>query len=1016
MQTNTINFKKTLLIAGIIIFIWLISFFLLRGTQVLTQLLQGSLVTNRDIELFIENTTSPGNIPMVGDEVVVKIQTTNMSSLGGKSFLGATTSLSFNPQIFAVKQVLTGSKWRASGYTVTEKREAGILTIATAGTNPIQFLPNTREEIFVVSFVAISETQSNQTATFVVSDMELADSNLDSIYPTQNSSVSINTVVGIGNIKDPFISNVSLNGNNLQIDGYLLSGTGGATILNIKLGNETIVSANPFTNNPPTGKQTINASLDLSKFPEGSYKLSIFYTNGTRVEKENAVTILTRSTTEFTVTKTQLFPDTIYKGDPNRFSVYVTAIHPLGVENIDSIKIDLSEVGITNLIKLTPDQIIDRDQVFVLSDFSLPNLTNIASKPSYTFRIVALDKFGKQATGAITTSLNIKKNEDRPRSLGAPIIDGTLSHISPTRVKPGENAKISVFVTDVDGVNDIENVIFIDDTELGLGTITLQTGSGAKIGIGQWYSKDVTIPSRALEKDYVFKVIASDKKSLSTDGKDTLTLKVSSSSNTPDIINDSNTTINITPNPVANNGEMEFNLSVFVIDKDGLEDVVVTADLTPLSIGIIDLKPELSTNKQGAWFRSQNYKVPTNVLEGNYKIKIKATDSSGASDNAEGTINVSEISRFQNRPEVVRGKSYTTPSSIPNDGVTQATIYAYVRDPDGISDIASVTVNLSEIGLPPTNSMIIVPNSIEGLGQYYSFSFTVPSTTQPSLEPYKALVTATDLSGAKSATLSEIDIKIISEGVGQALESPKATYAIATSETTVEVGFNPPLDIDSLSRTGSEFEITKTNDAGDFLSIIKSTVSADGTYVILETTNQEVNSSYTVRALPTVESVNGVKVSRGNGDKQNFFGFVKDKRSTNFAAALATGPRQIEVDFTIPVKPSATNLLNFSLNRQENTNERIRLTKFRVISPTRIILETESDLNFSSLYTLNGSNIVSYNGQRIINISINLRGFQEGMIGDLNKDGIVDFLDFSIFSSAYTGEKQPAPITPNTAP
>ncbi len=56
----------------------------------------------------------------------------------------------------------------------------------------------------------------------------------------------------------------------------------------------------------------------------------------------------------------------------------------------------------------------------------------------------------------------------------------------------------------------------------------------------------------------------------------------------------------------------------------------------------------------------------------------------------------------QNKPFIDEDKVYVTPrESIPNDDKTTFVIHAYVEDPDGLDDIASVTLDLEEINLPP---------------------------------------------------------------------------------------------------------------------------------------------------------------------------------------------------------------------------------------------------------------------------------------------------------------------------
>lgn len=1016
--------KRNFTILTSLILLYLLIYLFLGQSNVLTRLFQSNSVDTPIISLNTSKKSPTDssfsqintiNLPKVGDEIRVSVKVPSTSELVGKKIAGINAQLTYDPTKLAsitTKSNFPGSSVIGTGPTgYLNDTVAGTLTGAY-GLNPGVTL-QTDNEIFIFSFIAIAESTSN-TTSFTINISEIIDENAADINvlgsKTGNTSINIQS----GTIDKPLITTTNLSGTNLNITGFWLTGTGGITLTNVKLGQTSIISYTPTTQpsttmiNNQTGFMSMTVTSNSTASSGGSTDVYLVYSDGSQVSKISALDGYNNepvSSSDMTIGSIQLFPNKLYRNDPNKTALYVKVYHPLGIENIENVKVDLSSIGITSLQNLVPKELIDRSQLFALENITIPTLTDTSSpSKTYDIKVFVYDKFGKSID--TKTTLEIIRNADRPANLGAPVIEKDLSKLSPDAIKPGETFNATIFVRDADGVADIENVYLVDNT-LGIGTIKLmpETESGS-VGIGKFFRSQtpIKVPETTKLDTVSFNVIASDKTALTNTAQFTLKIQKGKL----EIINTADTKPKANPNPVANNNEMEFTISAFVKNENGnIDDVSVTADLSPVQRGVVQLKSVSKSGEEGQ-FVSDPLTIPTSVVEGNYDITIRATDKLGNNADYKLKLNASPINRFRNRPEVVSGKSYMIPNIIANDGKTDNTLYAYVSDPDGPADIASVVVDLREIGLPPSNAMTPVPNTIQGLGQFFSFTFKVPATTPASLEPYEAVIVATDSSGA-SSTEGRVNVRILGNLTqNMVFDSPKISYAIATAENTVEVGFNPKLDPTSVSPSGNDFTITKSNNILDLLAILDTTISADGSYVIIKTEKQNSSLAYTVSVSSTVESITGVRVSPGNGDKASFAGYKKGTKTPSFIDATSTTPNTVEIDVNTEIKPSSIQSTNFSLTFDDSSSaRRFTITDIKVLNPLRLQITTTENLLANNLYKLSARNIASYSGQVTANLDISFRGYNQGLIGDLNGDGQVDFLDFTIFSKAYTGTPIP---------
>lgn len=181
----------------------------------------------------------------------------------------------------------------------------------------------------------------------------------------------------------------------------------------------------------------------------------------------------------------------------------------------------------------------------------------------------------------------------------------------------------------------------------------------------------------------------------------------------------------------------------------------------------------------GQWYKTtQAFRLSTNMRNESYLLDVTATDNTGETGSLQFTV---QTSVYQNKPFIDEDKVYVTPrESIPNDNMTTFEIYAYVEDPDGISDISSVTVDLEEINLPPAT---MTTTSTSGLGGWYK----TPELKIP-LETFQGIQTldiyARDISGAEGEAGLQIKVTNLDE-LGDAPE-----VSSGKSYTTPNVSIN----------------------------------------------------------------------------------------------------------------------------------------------------------------------------------------------------------------------------------
>ncbi len=204
------------------------------------------------------------------------------------------------------------------------------------------------------------------------------------------------------------------------------------------------------------------------------------------------------------------------------------------------------------------------------------------------------------------------------------------------------------------------------------------------------------------KSSYRLEVTATDNTGVT--GTLALNVKTSVNANKPSVDEDR---IYVTPREsLPNDNTTTFTVHAYIEDPDGIEDITsVTVDLEEINLPPATMITT-TADGQGAWYKTTELKIPTEVIKGIKALDIYARDKAGAEGEGRLEIEVTNFDEVGDAPVVNAGKSYTSPNVAVNDESTKLKLYAFVSDKD--EDIDYVMVNLSNVakykGLASTGS------------------------------------------------------------------------------------------------------------------------------------------------------------------------------------------------------------------------------------------------------------------------------------------------------------------------
>ena len=472
-----------------------------------------------------------------------------------------------------------------------------------------------------------------------------------------------------------------------------------------------------------------------------------------------------------------------------------------------------------------------------------------------------------------------------------------------------------------------------------------------------------------------------------------------------------------------------------------------------------------SKTAKNALYSSKAITPPITAVYGVHKIQVIATDSNGTTASTILQLNLADTKIVGDAPIVFSTRSYTSPKVAVNDGKTATTLYAFVRDDDNdlesvvvnLSKIGQVgtatasdfkqtsssTTSASSIGISTssssnsastttsssssssscnTNSKTIVcmqPSYKEGTdGQWFVLSgVTIASTTLGSSKAYDVDVIATDKSGKTGRGTISI---IIKDSTGYTADStpPKILAAVPVSSSQIEVLFNEAILSSTISSSGKEFTISDKNDVSKTLSVISAAINSSNNIITLTTASQTSGSDYVVNGSSKITDTSGISLSSGT-TKASLKGYKANTWPPVVHYVSATSSNTVEIEFQNDLRPSSVKLGASSSSSggdydfeifPENSSTKLPIYSVQFgTSGKEIILKTATQES-GKRYSVQIKNIASADGVALkaavakffkaVNVSA-VKQTTTATQGDMNGDGKVDFIDFTMFSAVY---------------
>jgi len=804
---------------------------------------------------------------------------------------------------------------------------------------------------------------------------------------------------------------------------------------------DTVSSIRVGTTNVVISNQTAGAlNFTVPKdFTAGIYDVT--FTNRANETKtlDKALVVSTLTTPMHIVSEqSKSIPYRVAPNGTTNVKFWVLVEDPVAIANVDSVTIDLQQIGGSRTQEMAKDAGLQQRNTQFYTYTTTVSANTPTSRDPYHLP-VEVKKGAETAHGTVDILVTNEVLQGVK-----PTVDQV--YISPSTVPPnGETkVKISAKVSDQDGANTIASVV-ADLGPIGAGFVSLtrlDVAGAANQQITGWFeSPEFTIPTTTREGSYNVTVTASD--GTGGTGTGNLTVVVSSSVTGPRI--DAARSYLSPRKSVPRDNKTTFAINTMITDPDGVSDI----DSVNAYFGTLGLRPaallrdpNASDAAKTALYSSQDLVIPTEAPIGVSEIQIVAADKSGATATLILQLDVTTKDTLGDAPMIFSAKSYTMPRVAINDGQTFITLYAFVRDDD--NNLNTVVVNLGNIGQvgpeslgdlgSPNNTPVAVtdtgtcstnsttfvcmqPSFKEGSeGQWYILpNVTISKNTLPSSSPYKVEVIATDTTDKVSR--GEIPV-FVSSSTGYAAEKnpPEVVVAVPTAPGKVEVVFNKELSALTVSSSGSDFTITDKNNVNSKLNVIGATINSSGNIVTLTTDSQTEGKEYVLNASTKITDQAGMPLVSGQPSRAYFEGFTASAKQPVIYYVSAVGLDTVDVGFQENLRPSSVKLgndlsdYNFKIYESDNSANILKIKSVQFVDTGNSLEIVTEGMQSNTKYILQVNDIASSGGTELkspiakIFKSIKISAIRQAQVqnqADLNGDGRVDFIDFTMFSAVY---------------
>jgi len=461
------------------------------------------------------------------------------------------------------------------------------------------------------------------------------------------------------------------------------------------------------------------------------------------------------------VTNAAATPTTVVPGTPNvAFSADVFDFN--GLSDILSVTIDLSPINGPAAFTMYDDgtngDTTAGDGHYTVGGYTIP-LT--APFGNHTIIVKATDKSGATATDSFILQMG-----------GLPVVVSV--NFNPPAIPPDATTitNIEVVVDDPDGQADIARVyIILDPIKSAPMTLDL-VYSGAVAG-GFLYIGATTVDAGFLPGTYTLTAWASDATALTDSATGDLGV-----TNMPPVI----LTATATPYDAATGiaGFDQFTFTADVEDGNGLSDIdAVTIDLSPIGGPSAFLLYDDATNGDitaaDGTYTFAAYTVLPGAPAGTHTLTVSATDGD-ATDTATVTIRI-------NSPPVITHMEFV-PAQMIADGVSSTQLRIDILDVDGRQDFATVTVDLSALGIIPAVQGLVY-DTMAGANTYrYILNGVTPPMNYPT-GTYFATGTVTDIFTRTATGAAQLEIVTT-------VPAAPVLVSVTSSSSTVAVLWRSP--------------------------------------------------------------------------------------------------------------------------------------------------------------------------------------------------------------------------------
>ena len=730
-------------------------------------------------------------------------------------------------------------------------------------------------------------------------------------------------------------------------------------------------------------------------------------------------------------------PSSVVPGDTVSFFADVTDAD--GVGTLDIVSIRLTSLG-GSVSKMEPVLSVASSTNMITATFSVDYVLEETLEPgNYQLELQAIDEDGNSSDSTFTFIVNESGGQDS----GAPSI--LQSFAVPSQVPADDKTKASftVEVEDADGVDDI--VASINLAPINLGVIEMKLDSGTKTKEstrGYFVADKLKIPTSVRSGTYNLQVNVEDSRGNRT--ADNISFLVGPGGAG---VGDAPTVRESRFIPETSRPGGDVRLFVEVEDLNGTDDIVVVADFTELRLEVEELD-ELINFTSGTVMTQNTYssntlKIPEDLPQGVYDVKIQVFDESGNSEEIISRLRIERGGADEGQaPRINVGKSFQSPRVFANDDSSSGELHVLVDDPDddvltvitkigtiGRASSASVRESAGEIELMCGRSSIIVcmdKGVPEGpTGRWFTLDgISIPPTTIATSDAYFVEITAIDEQGHTDTSI--VPVMIGDDETDETLRvSPEILLVVPVNEREMEVVVSSPIDTATVDRGGAQFTIQPTLDAFTKLNVQRVSWDTSARFLYLQTDVLSGGRTYTfgvdsdTENLIPLMNVYGTRFARDQGGSITFAGYEPTGKAPEIEKVTVLDAEHLNVRFETQVLPSSVHphLLPANASLVSTvTGDIVRIKGGELQTGARNLHLEVEEIREGDRYILTIPGVLAPGL-----ISVPDPGAQKTFIAnfpsdhgssdtaifptpDLNRDGRVDFADFTLFSAVYDTE------------